>query len=38
MLLLPLLASSDVPTTLTQGIIKVNFGVVELELKVPSQL
>ncbi len=38
MLLLALLASFDVPTKLRQGIIKVNFGVVELELNVPSQL
>jgi len=38
MLLLILLASSDVPTKLTQGVIEVNFGVIELELDVPSQL
>jgi hypothetical protein len=38
MLLLVLLASSDVLTTLTQGVIEVNFGLVELELNVPSQL
>ncbi len=38
MLLLALLASFDVPTKLTQGVIEVNFGVVELELNVSSQL
>ncbi len=38
MLLLALLASFDVPITFTQGVIEVNFGVVELELNVPFQL